>query len=383
MKSSMLRGPELADEMKFVGEPGLGRLIKQEKNNKAWSYYCSRAHVSEFKKSLMRIGGVDGALPVPYNYHPLRGYAGTYENVDAKVAFARAQIGWLRAAEKLVEEMSNARYYLEKFCNRGINGGGGANSPYSCLTTFPVGVWSPGALVRRMKKIRAKARVLMATSVTVKDPSWAAVAVAAAGKLPVNKAAVTAWAMTLACPRLMDDALYLRNYTAAREWLSKHLTTTSRQVRVTEGVEEVPVSMTVVHGIKIETVFLPKTWGRAFSYVITIGAFAYHCDCSYNEKDAVKKAMEAFKKAQNASREIVSDLPKSIQKLFLNGDLEILVSRKDSYDAGNCVAGTTAFEASNGWTNLQWIGASILLASGNSRAVNAAQVAIRKFASSL
>lgn len=379
-----------------IGYPGFVPELR------SGAVYRAPWHAKALAEAFARIGG-DTAL-VPYNWGPFGGYQGRVEDPE-RVKRAQAEVGWVRAAADLAERWPTAKFLLVKFFTRGINAGGGANSPYSCLTDIPVGRWAPGTLVRRMRAIRRKARVLMATSVTIKEPSWASVAVAAAGPLSVAKAAVSAWAMTLRAPRLEREQVYRASdwlYRGERSWLTEHLCSAPKRttfrdwsrgveagvgsaVETVEGVRAIHRPATVRHGVAMQrTVLLQesrrgKPSGRTVGYLVSIGGFQYHAD-EWRESGAVKAAIEAFRRAQDARTVGAEVLPKAARKAFLAGEFEILVTRQDSYAAGNCSPGTEAFIASKGWRDRWCAPASVLLASGNPRAVAAAQVALRRFA---
>ncbi len=385
-------------EEALTGRTRAGRPGRFHQNSAA--IYRPRVHGKSVADALARIG-----TNVPYNWGPFGGYQGSSVDPE-RVERARVEVGWLKAAADLADVWPTAKFLLGKFIGHGINGGNGVGSPYSCLVDIPVGRWAPGTLVRRMRAIRAKARVLMATSVTIRDPSWAAVAVAAAGKLPVGKAAVTAWAMTLSSPRLGRDSV-IGKYPEARAWLVGHLAsapsrTTFRDwcrgveakqgcsVEVVEGVraihhpaEQVRAGITAERVVMLPTSRRGNPAGRQRAWVVRVGAFAYHAGDWYgnlDRKDAVKQGLDACRRARSVVGAGAELLPQPARRQFERGELEILVTRQDSYAAGNCSPGTEAFVSSQGWAGRWCAPASVLLASGNSRAQAAAMAALRRYA---
>ncbi len=353
---------------------------------------------------------ISGGVSVPYNYGPKPEWK--REENPEKVTSAKAEVNWILGAAQLATQWPAASFMFHHFFRYGINGGNGVNSPYSCLASIPAGVHSPGALVRRMMKIRAKARILMSTSVDGMQPSWAAVSVAAAGKLPVNKAAVTVWAMTLRSPRLEDGIVNeLRHYRAARRWLTEHLCSAptrcesfsgwargevqdGSRVETVEGVRAIArPERKVRHGISIQECVEIQTSrdgnpaGRAPSVLVRISGFSYHQSTSWwgsyydnpklRENEAIKQAFEALRRHREALR--IEGLSREFQEMLSSGKLEILVTREDSYAAGNCWQGTEAFAQQHGYMGRLYAPATALLSSGNYRAVAAAKVAIRQF----
>lgn len=373
--------------------------------------YSPRAHAHGLEVAINRLSEevkvhVGYGISVPYNYGPKPEWK--RKDAPEKVASAKAEVNWILGAAKLVTQWPVAAFMLYHFFRDGINGGNGCNSPYSCLAPIPFGVHSPGALVCRMQKIRAKARVLMSTSVDGLQPSWAAVSVAAAGKLPINKAAVTVWAMTLRCPRLEGWVVSeLRHYRAARNWLSRSLCSAPGRsenfaawirgeeqegcrVETVEGVRAIArQEKKVRHGITVQECTEIQTSqdgnpaGRGTSIIVRIGGFAYHRtswwgdDPKRQENEAIKLAFEALRRHREALR--AEGLSQELQDMLSYGKLEILVTREHSYSAGNCWQGTEAFARKQGYAGRMYAPATALLVSGNCRAIAAAKVAIRQF----
>ena len=391
-----------------MGVPGTWRDFLS-----TYSLYSPRAHAHGLEAAVSRLSEevkvhVGSGVEVPYNYGPKPEWK--RKDSPKKVASAKAEVNWILGAAQLTTQWPVAAFMLHYFFRDGINGGNGRNSPYSCLTSIPAGIHSPGALVRRMQKIRAKARVLMSTSVDGLQPSWAAVSVAAAGKLPINKAAVTVWAMTLRCPRLEGGIVSeLRHYRAARKWLMEHLCSSPTrsenfaawirgeeqegcQVETVEGVraiarqeKKVRHGITVQECIEIQTSQDGNPAGRGSSILVRIGGFSYHQSTSWwlgddpkrQENEAIKRAFEALRRHREALR--VEGLSQELQDMLSSGKLEILVTREHSYSAGNCRQGTEAFVRKQGYGGRMYAPATSLLASGNYRAIAAAKIAIRQF----
>lgn len=378
-----------------------------------YSLYSPRAHAHGLEAAVSRLSEevkvhVGFGVEVPYNYGPRPEWK--REDDQTKVDLAKAEINWILGASQLATQWPVAAFMFHKFFRDGINGGNGCNSPYSCLASIPAGIHSPGALVRRMQKIRAKARILMSTSVDGLQPSWAAVSVAAAGKLPINKAAVTVWAMMLRCPRLEGSIVSeLRHYRAARNWLSRNLCSAptrcenfagwtrdeiqdGSRIETVEGVraiarqeKRVRHGITVQECIEIQTSQDGNPAGRGSSLLVRIGGFSYHQSTSWwlgddpkrQENEAIKRAFEALRRHREALR--VEGLSQELQDMLSSGKLEILVTREHSYSAGNCRQGTEAFVRKQGYAGRMYAPATSLLTSGNYRAIAAAKIAIRQF----
>ncbi|QQS15335.1 MAG: hypothetical protein IPK84_03120 [Candidatus Moraniibacteriota bacterium] len=393
-----------------IGIPGTWRDLTS-----TYHLYSPRAHAHGLETAISRLSEevkvhVGWGVCLPYNYGPKPEWR--RQDAPEKVVLAKAEINWILGAAQLATQWPVAAFMFHRFFRDGIDGGNGVNSPYSCLAQIPAGVHSPGALVRRMMKIRAKAWVLMSTSVDGLQPSWAAVAVAAAGKLPVNKAAITVWAMTLKSPRLEGSIVSeLRHYRAARNWLSRNLCSApsrsenfaawirgeiqeGSRVETVEGVRAIArPERRVRHGISVQECVEIQTSqdgnpaGRDSSLLVRIGGFAYHQSTSWwrsdyddpkrQESKVIKRAFEALRRHREALR--VEGVSEEIQKMISSGKLEILVTREHSYSAGNCRQGTESFARQHGYVGRLYAPATALLNSGNSRAVAAARVAIRQF----
>jgi hypothetical protein len=125
---------------------------------------------------------------------------------------------------------------------------------------------------------------------------------------------------------------------------------------VTDGVEMYvdPTSETYIHGIKVLT-----GWQKHRMYLISDGTGrSYHYQAYYygsTPRAAVRAALKAWhqqKQLERAHEQMLSKLRPA--------DRTILVYREDSYRAGNCQAGTSAFAERNGFNGRPFVPAEWL-----------------------
>ena len=331
------------------------------------------------------------------SYGPERPAKHSYPAKPGQVQAQQKMVGWLRAAAEFAEE-SQANgdklglLALRKFFQVGVDGTGtGPGSPCRLVEISDlVGRMSPGKLIRRMIEVRYGAIRRMRPVVgAVTRPSWAAVAVAAASGLPMGKATVKAMALTLKSPRL-DRGTANMTYRECREWLVNHLATSKDRPETLEGVMTITRPGRVIHGVTAsEAVQLYPcdaggfgTAGRGSKWLGQINGFAYHTQPAWRSQSEALSVARRTLKAYHQHRDAIRAEwhSQEVAKMVEEGSLIVLVSRNDSYQAGNCQAGTEAFACELGIQARVYADAKVLLASHNERAIAAARFAIRRFA---
>lgn len=124
---------------------------------------------------------------------------------------------------------------------------------------------------------------------------------------------------------------------------------------MSDGVELWIDSATAVvrHGLKVVLgwdCYGGKQW------LVSLGRRTFHCDISWNEKQAANLALRAWKRQRQIGREEHETL-----KVLQPSDRDILIWREDSYSAGNCELGTRAFADRYGWGNREFVPAHALI----------------------
>jgi len=106
-----------------------------------------------------------------------------------------------------------------------------------------------------------------------------------------------------------------------------------------------------------------------FFYVVSALGETYHAEGSTPSR-ALREAVNAWRKQRELLAAQGVDLPRGVS---------VLVTRADSYSAGNCQMGTEAFVQEHHLKGRWVVSADWLVKSGDYRALNAVKVAAAKF----
>lgn len=259
----------------------------------------------------------------------------------------------------------------------------GVGSPYTTMDVASVARrWTPGAAERQIRKVRARANQILAPmglSVSWQALGW----VLEAGPKPVGKAALVAASATL-----RGGSVGACTYKDARKWMSENCRTVASIEATEDGIPSFgPVEPALEKGgfrVWKQTWNATKPFRREAGWLVTSPSNeSYHaltprevtryCPTlqAWVEIDparaALEEAIRAFKQRRKAESE--AGLPRNVT---------VLVTREDSWEAGNCRPGTTWFAADRGWDGRWYVPAEWLVRSGDRLAANAAKVAARK-----
>lgn len=290
--------------------------------------------------------------------------------------------GWLKAAaklpgvNKLIQKTQSSR---------------GVNSPYTTLG-LPV-LWdrfpSPGALERKLWAVKLRAEAILSAYEGDIKPSWKNLADALTYERRVGKAAVIAVALQLGFEpqgehQPMDEKSSMwvvrSAYRQARQWLVERRSAAYPVADVTDGVslrleatpELVKLGVTVTRGL-----VLTETVGRRHQVEVPLRKIvrlvrkdgrSYHSERG-SATDAIKQAVGAWKRqdelaAEEAKRAVEMRERNATAIAFLEGNefgFCPLISREDSYAAGNCSRGTESWVMEHGWRAKQFVPGTALI----------------------
>ncbi len=311
--------------------------------------------VSEFEE---RVGN-----PVfPYNFGP------NPRRKDRKLgkAEANAEIekyarlgGWIRAAAKL----PGVRRVLQKgMCRNGMNSPYTVVTPYELAEQYP----SPGALERKLWAVKERASAILSAYGGDIKPSWVNIARALGHESRIGKAAVIAVAFQLGFAAERKAV-----YREARNWLAQHRSAAYPMVDMTDGVvlrlEATPtltkLGVEVFRGLATtETIGRRQTVApcRKVVFFVRKGERSYHVETRWwcgTPEAAIREAIRAWRqqdamRIEEAKRAVTMRERHALLASFLDGSelgFSPLISRHDSYAAGNCSMGTEQWVMEHGW----------------------------------
>lgn len=298
-------------------------------------------------------------MPLPYNlhihgpavglrrsrHHRLSDYP---EMVERYARFA----GWLRAVGAMPVLVG---WLAPLLSTRGVNSPRCRVDLWRLSARYP----SPGRLLRAYLATRARAAQILAPY--GRRPSRAALAAAlSCGPRRTGKAAVMVAAHQI-CGPLYGD------YRSARAGLITMSRSTNTKTDNTDGVSAILANKpaAVVHGLTVTSIVLLSPPGHARKkgwLVLGPGGRSYHALAHVSTTDAAREALDAWKRRMETEREM--HLPDPCR-------VTLLVTRQDSWAAGNCHAGTEAFLRRHGWQDRWYILARQLLETSEPLAYNA------------
>ena len=301
-------------------------------------------------------------IALPWNLNKVDQWKGVESFDESKDQHPREQVqeivrscqrlaGWLRAAAELPA--------VTRMVSR-TQSPNGMGSPYTTihLWDFVAKNPSPGRLERQLWKVKRRAQQILSAWEGEHHPSWASIANAlCVTKKSIGKAAIIVVAEALTNPRDDWDGSYrgIGNYQAARDLLVSIRSARFPVADNSDGVnarrEEEPSLQKL--GISVYRIRVTEKYGR-FSLkwlVRTDGGRTYHTEWGSPE-EALRDAIRAWKRQDELAAENADIVG------FLNGD-ELgfcpLIYLQDSYDAGNCRAGTDSWARQQGWGDRDFV----------------------------
>lgn len=199
----------------------------------------------------------------------------------------------------------------------------------------------------------------------------------------VGRAALIAAASTL------RGEGYDMTYREARETMIQLCRTVRSRMDSTDGVIGHTIGKAVISGgCKVRELIVhgPRAEGsqrtrrHPMMLITRRDGRSYHWDeCWYRtpynvDSDRAARCVRAATDAWAAQDDAARSLPSALGRT----DISILVTREDSYAAGNCEPGTEAYLRGRGWGNRWYVPAAWAIASGEHRALNAAVVAAQR-----
>lgn len=253
--------------------------------------------------------------------------------------------GWLIAAADL---SGVARVIKKTQTTRGVN------SPYTKL--YLPQMWekypSPGHLERKLWKVRRRAEAILSAFEGDYDPSWNDVAHATLKTRQVGKAAIIVVAETLAGGKHRDR---FRNYAAARDFLASIRTAAFPVADNSDGVaarRETEPRLRKLN-ISVYRIRVARKYGRfSLKWLVRTDAGRTFHFGSDGPEEALHRAILAWKRQNELAAENADIVG------FLRGD-ELgfcpLITREDSYEAGNCRVGTESWARQQGWGDREFV----------------------------
>lgn len=318
---------------RYVSAKGLGDMIWEGINTfeeKHSPCFSSNMVFSDMSSRLMV-----GSSPIVYG-----GRKVTQTGADQLLREYGRIRGWLIAATDL---HGVAKVIKKTQTTRGVD------SPYTTL--YLPELWekypSPGHLERKLWKVRRRAEAILSAFAGDYNPSWNDVAHATLKTRQVGKAAVIVVAETLSGEH--------GNYAEARDFLASIRTAAFPVADNSDGVEarrEAEPRLQKL-GISVYRIRVTEKYGR-FSLkwlVRTDAGRTFHSEWGGPE-EALRDAIRAWKRQDELAAENADIVG------FLNGD-ELgfcpLITREDSYEAGNCRAGTDSWARQQGWGDREFV----------------------------
>lgn len=270
-----------------------------------------------------------------------------YKEVQKIVHSCKQLAGWLLAARKFPA--------VTRLISR-TQSPNGMGSPYTTINLwdFVEKNPSPGRLERQIWKVKRQAKQILSAWEGDHNPSWASIANALCHTNSVRKAAVIVAAETL------DAGTYKYGeyrghgkYSASRDFLVSIRSARFPVADNSDGVnarrEDEPTLNKF--GYQVYRIRLTDQYGRYhLQWLVTMNGRTYHSNQD-DAREALKQAIWAWKK----QKKLQARNAKLIG--FLNGDqgYSPFVYLQDSYDAGNCSAGTTSWLQKRGWSDRKFI----------------------------
>ena len=259
----------------------------------------------------------------------------------------------------------------------------GVGSPYTTMDVASVARrWTPGAAERQLRKVMTRANGILAPMGL--RVSWQALGwVLEAGPKPVGKAALVAASATL-----RGGSYGACTYKDARAWMADNCRTVDSIESCEDGIPSFGPAEPVLEkgGFRVwkQTWDATKPFRREAGWLVTSPSNeSYHslsprkveryCVTlqAWVEVDparaALEEAIRAFKQRRKAEHE--AGLPRNVT---------VLVTREDSWAAGNCRPGTARFASDRGWDGRWYVPAEWLVRTGDRLAANAVKTAARK-----
>lgn len=281
-----------------------------------------------------------------HNYATTKPYS--MEQGDLLIEKAARFGGWLKAAAKLPA----VRKLLQKSQSRN-----GVNSPWTkidlrdLVAHFP----SPGALERRLWAVKKRAEAILLAYEGGIKPSWVNIVRGLMADKSVGKAAIIAVANQLSGRDRWVGGF--GKYVWARNWLVEHR---SAAYTIVDNSDGVAVRLATVpaynrHGVQVFRALQMGQYGeRSLIWLVRKGERTYHSDW-VKPVDAALQAFRAWKEQDRLEADASNRYPEVVAFLKGEGGTCPLITREDSYRAGNCQPGTEAWVREMGWVGKTFI----------------------------
>ena len=240
----------------------------------------------------------------------------------------------------------------------------GIHSPRTSANWVAIATrWSPGAAERQLRAVMARANQIL--SPFGRRVSWAALATTLErGPKPTGKAALVAAQLTLGG--------FSASYKDAREWMVEHSRTVKDRPAVFDALRSWGHPVRTRMGIQIRKEVWDVRHQRRSGYLV-ISPLGEDCHIEQRElsraamwSDIMRHAASTWRRRAQFSQDL--ELPKGVS---------ILVSRRDSYEAGNCHPGTDAWIRERGWADRWYVPAHWVMRHPSPRALAAVKAAVR------